>query len=191
MKERKTAIAVLIGCLVVMLATVAAGCAKDAEEEDETEVQLSFVNEEYIVSGVGKPFVDVASEFVPEEGNLYASVLTALETPIEEGLVSMLSSDYKINSVLLFFGGTVMIDFSSEGLSGSSMQEYLLISQIVRTLCLTFDNIKEVQFTVDGSAAESLMGHMSIEDPYFLATYTDENGDTEYVVEIAAKPAGT
>lgn len=183
MREKKAGIIVLIGCLVVMIATLAAGCAKDAEEEDLSEIQLSFVNEEYVLSGTGKPFVDVELAFVPEETDPYGSVLSALREPAEEGLVSMLSGDYKINSAKAFFGGGVLVDFSSEGLVGSSMQEHLLISQIVRTLYLTFDDIRNVQFTVDGKIADTLMGHMSIESPFVLTPYVDEDGEVNYVVE--------
>lgn len=197
MKERKAAIGVLIGCLIVMIATVVAGCAKDAEvdtDADEggmTEIQLSFVNEEYVLSGSGEPFTEVVLEFAPEKGNPYASVLAQLGNPTQEGLSTMLTSAYKINSAQVYFGGIVTVDFSSEGLSGGSMQEYLMISQIVRTLYFTFPAVNGVQFTVDGNMAETLMGHMDITSPYVVTFNEDDPGHTYYDVEMAPKPAGT
>lgn len=177
----------LAGCLVVMVATLAAGCAKDAEEAKEeglSEVQLSFVNEDYVILGEGEPFVDVTVAFVPEENDPYGSVLNALREPSQEGLTSMLSPEYKINSAKAFFGGGILVDFDSEGLSGGSMQEDLLISQIVRTLHLTFDNVRNVQFTVDGNIADSLMGHISIGSPFTLSPFVGEDGEIDYVVQV-------
>ena len=61
-------------------------------------------------------------------------------------LYEVITPDYMINSAKApADGGELTIDFSSEGLNGSSMQEYLLISQLVRSFCLTFDNIYSVQ----------------------------------------------
>ena len=76
----------------------------------------------------------------------YDLVLSALREPVGDGLVSMLSDDYTINGAKMPLGGSeVTVDFSSKGLNGGSMQEYLLISQIVRSLCMTFDDIRSVQ----------------------------------------------
>ena len=96
----------------------------------------------------------------------------------------MFLPEYVINSAQRPLGGSeITVDFASDGLNGSSMQEYLLISQIVRSLCLTFDSIETVRFTIDGGMAETLMGHMEIISPYMLQAYTDENGEINYTVE--------
>lgn len=182
MTNKKTSKVVLICCLVVMLATLIVGCAKD-EEEEVSEVQLSFINEQYILDGGGEAFAQITIGLVLEKTNEYGSALAALREP-PEGYESMLASNLVINSASASSDGvTVTVDFSSKGLSGSSMQEDLLISQIVRTLCLNFGSITYVQFTVDGKVVETLMGHSKADEPYFLQEYIGENGDTQYTVQ--------
>lgn len=187
MNVKKIGIVVLAGCLMVTAATLAAGCKKDEQPEQPTnpnELRLTFIDEEYVLSGMGEPFIEVTLEIEPESELTYATVFSALREPAEEGHVSMLLPEYKINHAQLPLGGSeITVDFSSDGLNGSSMQEYLLISQIVRSLCMTFENIQTVQFTVDGSMAETLMGHMGIMSPYMLQAYVDENGEIDYTVE--------
>ena len=45
------------------------------------------------------------------------------------------------------------------------MQEDFTIAQIVNTL-LELDHIDKVQFLIDGKKAETLMGHISITEPF-------------------------
>ncbi len=184
MAKKKTAVAVLIGCIVVMLATLAAGCAKDEEEEEASDVHLSYANEEYVVSGSGEAYIDVATEMVLTEGSEVLSVLTALRAPVEETYLTMLTENIVINSAdLSESGDTVTVDLASTGLNGGSLQEELLIGQIVRTICLTFDSVTYVQFTVDGQIAETFMGHMEADEPFYLLEYLDEGGQTKYTVQ--------
>ena len=184
MAKKKTAVAVLIGCIVVMIATLAAGCAKDEEEEEASDVHLSYSNEEYVVSGSGEAFVDVSAKMVLEEGSEVLSVLTALREPTEETYLTMLAENIVINNAdLSESGDTVTVDFASAALNGGSLQEELLVGQIVRTICLSFDNVTYVQFTVDGQIAETLMGHMEADEPFYLQEYIDEGGQTKYTVQ--------
>lgn len=184
MKAKKAGIVVLIGCLAVMVATLAAGCAKDAEEEAD-EVHLSYANEEYVISGSGEAFAEVTDQMVLEEGSEYFSVLAALRQPAEEGHFTMLADNIVINSaVLADTGDTVVVDFAQAGLNGGSLQEELLVGQIVRTLCLTFGDITYVRFTVEGQTVETLMGHMEADEPFYLQEYVDENGELRYTVQM-------
>ncbi|NCB41915.1 MAG: hypothetical protein EOM59_04780 [Clostridia bacterium] len=210
MKLKKIGMLLLLGSLIVIIFALSAGCAKETGAEELSEAVLTFVSKEYVetggageplvefqdecrttqyvLSGDGNPFIDVLRDFTPEKDNQYASVLAELQTTGSDDLLSMLSSGYIINSAQVISGdGMVIVDFSSEGLSGSSMQEYLLISQIVRTLCLSFENVNSVQFTVDGEVVETLMGHMMISSPFELKSYVDENGETYYSVEAAVR----
>lgn len=184
MKAKKAGIVVLIGCLAVMVATLAAGCAKDAEEED-SEVHLSYANQEYVISGSGEAFSEISDQMVLEEGSEYFSVLAALRQPPEEAYLTMLTDDIAINSAVLSDSeDTVVVDFAQAGLNGGSLQEELLVGQIVRTLCLTFGNITYVQFTVEGQTVESLMGHMEADEPFYLQEYVNENGELVYTVQM-------
>lgn len=183
MKTKKTALAILLACLAVMVATVAAGCSQDAEEES-TETQLSFISQTYVQTGQGEPFVEEGRVLDFSEGDPYLLTLEALREP-PEGLATVLGEDYKIQSVRISaIGRSALVDFSSEGLSGGSMEEELLIAQIVRTLMINFPGISSVQFTVDGKLTDTLMGHLSVELPYTLETYEDADGSTHYSVVV-------
>ena len=56
------------------------------------------------------------------------------------------------------------VNFSSENLHGGSLQEMLLVNQIVKTLT-ALPGIDQVQFLVDGEKRETLMGHLSTDEP--------------------------
>jgi spore germination protein GerM len=59
---------------------------------------------------------------------------------------------------------TAYVNFSSENLYGGSLQEMSVISQVVMTLT-ELPGIEQVQFLVDGSVRETLMGHDVIQEP--------------------------
>jgi hypothetical protein len=190
MRTKKTAIVVLVACLAVMVATVATGCKKDAEEEP-AEIQLSFVTEEYVVTGQGEPFVEEGRAVDTSGDDPYMAVLEALREP-PEGMATVLKEDYKILSVRVsLIGRSAIVDLSSEGLSGGSMEEELLISQIVRTLMLNFPGISSIQFTVDGFLTDTLMGHLSADQPFTLESYEDAAGNIQYSVEIVENSGST
>ena len=183
MRTKRTAIAVLVACLTVMAATIAAGCSKDAEEEP-AEIQLSFVTEAYVLTGQGEPFVEEGRALDTSGDDAYRVVLDALREP-PEGMTTVLKEEYKILSVRVSpIGRSAMVDLASEGLSGGSMEEELLISQIVRTLMLNFQDIGSVQFTVDGSLTDTLMGHLGVDRPFTLEPYEDADGNIKYSVEV-------
>lgn len=76
--------------------------------------------------------------------------------------------DYKINYITRDVN-QVIVDFSSKNLKGSILQERLLIGQIVHTLTQSFDEVESVVFTVDGEAAETLMGNVNIQSAFTSA----------------------
>lgn len=59
---------------------------------------------------------------------------------------------------------TAYVNFSSQELYGGSLEETLLIEQVVRTLT-GLPDINQVQFLVDGEPSETLMGHYGVESP--------------------------
>ncbi len=182
MRSRKSAVVILVACLAVMVATIAAGCSKDAEEDSE-EIQLSFIAEEYVLTGQGEPFVQDSRALDTSGEDRYMVVLEALrEAP--ERMETVLKEDYRIQSVQVSVTArSATVDFASEGLSGGSMEEELLIAQIVRTLLLNFQSISSVQFTVDGAVTDTLMGHLAIDQPFMLTSFTDDSGNIQYNVE--------
>ena len=60
----------------------------------------------------------------------------------------------------------VVIMLIVRNLTGSAVEEQLLISQIVETLMQSYDEVQSVSFTVDGEEAETLMGHVDITESF-------------------------
>ena len=142
------------------------------EPEETTEktqdVVLYFGNNEYILSG------DEKFEWMLTEER---TVTYGPEMSLEEAIVRELmagpedtekmSTSFPQNLELISvetLDGTAYVNFKGENLHGGSMQESYIISQTVESLG-GLDYVDRVQFLVDGEKAESLMGHMSIEEP--------------------------
>lgn len=140
---------------------------------DETEVTLYYVNNEYIETGD-----DSLQKLVPEKRTISAGNI-----PLEEAIVKELMKNPEskklstvISSNITLLGvevadKTAFVNFSQEGLYGGSMQEDFTIAQIVNTL-LELDHIDKVQFLIDGKKAETLMGHISITEPFEEPLYS-------------------
>jgi spore germination protein GerM len=176
-KTRK--FAAFIAAALALLSLAACG---DTKTEQGFEAQLFFVSPAYIESGSGEPYVLETRELEPSEKNQYLAVLDELRAP-GDGAETALSGFIEIRSVRSsIFGGTLTVDFSSNNLSGSSMEEDLLIGQIVRTLILSYPGVETVQFTVDGLLAETLMGHIGILDAFRLDQADDGQGGTVYTL---------
>ena len=95
---------------------------------------------------------------------LYAKALKCLREknlPADMEAGTAFKNQYKINYISESCG-EVTVDFSSRNLTGTEMEERLLIAQIVGTLTGSFEEVERVFFTVDGETAETLMGHVSI-----------------------------
>ncbi|MDX9917699.1 MAG: GerMN domain-containing protein [Gudongella sp.] len=146
----------------------AEGPAEEPIEDQTVDVLLYFGNNEYIVTG------DEQYERMMEETQeityggdvcLEEAVVRALMAgPEDTELMSTgFTETIKLNSVEVF-DGTAYVDFASDGLHGGSMQESYIISQVVMSLT-NLDSVDSVMFLVDGQEAETLMGHISIEEP--------------------------
>ena len=81
-----------------------------------------------------------------------------------DDLVTIIPKNLKLLNVEVI-NGTAFLDFSKEGLNGSSLEEYFTIKQIVDSL-FELDNIEKVQFLVEGEKVESLMGHIGVSEPF-------------------------
>jgi len=136
------------------------------DREREQEVTLFFPNQEYIQTGrADLPMLkEVKRTVEAKDENLVAKVLAELrKPPAEKGFTTALHDELKILTARQE-DRRAYVDFSSENLYGGSLQETLLVHQIVRTLT-ALPGIDEVQFLVEGEKRESLMGHISTDEP--------------------------
>ncbi len=183
MKQKRVLLIML--CAVLALSMFGfTGCSKgsDTEEpggsgevaEQDYRVTLFFANEEYLAIGDEslEKFMVYESEITSKPGDAYMDALELLKTSPEEGYSTVISDQIKFNDVYLE-GDTVFVDFDSNGLNGGSLEETFLISQIVNTLINSFDEVKQVQFLVDGEAAESLMGHVDTAAAFTKDLFTE------------------
>lgn len=151
----------------------------DAGEEEEDEVvdpepetsqetvTLHFVNEEYVITGDESLEKIITEEREVEYGDLSLEEVIVRELmagPKEEGLNTLIPDYVELLGVEVE-DGTAFVDFAGEGLSGGSMQESFTIRQIVDSLT-ELDSVDRVQFLIDGQKAESLMGHITITEPF-------------------------
>jgi germination protein M len=181
--------AISFGLIMVMiLGTVAfAGCGEEEEQvpqepkEPKTTsytVNLYYANDEYVETGdesLPKFLVEQKTIEISKDENLYLSLLKSLSNVPKDGMSTMITENVHFNDVYISEEDreTIVVDVSSEGLSGGSLGESLFIGQIVETL-LNNETLSEmgevvptkVQFLVDGEVAESLMGHIDAMEPF-------------------------
>jgi len=182
---KKKSVLLILLCAVLALAMFGfTGCSKDSDTEEPDgsgevaeqnyRVTLFFANEEYVATGDEslEKFMVYESEMASKPGYAYMDALELLKTSPEEGYSTVISDQIKFNDVYLE-GDTVFVDFDSNGLNGGSLEETFLISQIVNTLINSFDEVKQVQFLVDGEAAETLMGHVDTAAPFTKDLFTE------------------
>ncbi|MBZ2174758.1 GerMN domain-containing protein [Schnuerera sp. xch1] len=134
---------------------------------DEVEVTLYFANKEYVETGDESLEKLIAEKRTVEYGDtsLEETVVKELiKGPESEELSTIIPQSINLLGIEIA-DGTAFVNFSQEGLYGGSMQEGFTISQIVNSL-LELDSVDRVQFLIDGEKAESLMGHISIMDPF-------------------------
>lgn len=172
--KRKRILFILL-CVVLIFGMVGlTGCGKgqgsdgpDIPEDQSYQITLFFANEKYIATGDEslEKFMVYQSELTSRPGDVYLDALELLKNPPEEGYSTVITDSIKFNDVYLK-GDTAFVDLDSNGLNGGSLDETFLISQIVDTLTNTFSEIKQVQFLVDGEAAETLMGHVDASEPF-------------------------
>ena len=169
---------VVLTCLILVLGMFGlTGCGADSDKtepgneievtEQDYRVALFFANEEYVALGDEslEKYMVYESEITSMPGDAYFDALELLKTIPEEGYGTLITDKIKFNDVYLD-GDTVYVDLDSNGLSGGSLEESYLVGQVVNTLINSFDEVKQVQFLIDGEVRESLMGHIDATSPF-------------------------
>lgn len=138
------------------------------EKTQEADVVLYFGNNEYVLTGDEK-----LEHMLTENRTLSYGPQVCLEEAIIRALMDGPEDTEKMStgfptSVELIgvetLDGTSYVNFKSHGLNGGSMEESYIINQTVSSLGgLAY--VDRVQFLVDNQEVESLMGHISIEEP--------------------------
>ena len=89
-----------------------------------------------------------------------------LENPTEEDLTKIFPKGAKIKSINLE-GDIAVVDLDgsiTKNFVGGSTGEEFLINSVVETLT-EFNEVKQVQFLIDGHEVETLAGHMDLSEP--------------------------
>ena len=131
---------------------------------------MAVVNPQFLLKGKADQILLTVDTEVKGSGRaeLYLNTLNALQESRlkgKDGVATAFRDDYTVINVNEK-KGDVIVDFSSRNLTGSAVEEQLLISQIVETLMQSYDEVKSVSFTVDGEEAETLMGHVDITESF-------------------------
>ncbi len=138
----------------------------DPEPQDEiVEVTLYYMNQEYIMTGNEEleKLISIKKEVAIGEKPIEEVVIAELQKKPEDDKLSSSLEGLKVLSVETA-ENTAYVNFSSDKLSGGSLQEMGVIAQVVMSLT-ELPGIEQVQFLVDGSVRESLMGHAIIQEP--------------------------
>ena len=134
----------------------------------EKEATLYFVNDKYIETGSEDldKFIPLEVKIEIKDGKIAESIIHALIAGpnAKDGLSTGIPKNLKLIDVNLK-DKILLVNLSSEGLNGGSLEEELLIGQIVNSL-LELDNVEGVKFLVDGEETESLMGHFDATETY-------------------------
>lgn len=188
MKKNPLKISLIILILCLLLVTII-GCSKNRVDPPETindppnsqeegdmvidpepegqvvDIVLYFVNEEYVLTGSDKlkKILPIEREVTVGEKSLESIVLSELQKKPDDPNMSTVLENIKILSVDTA-ENIAYVNLSGEKLSGGSLQEDLVLHQIVYSLTELKD-IEAVQILVDGSKRETLMGHFLIEEP--------------------------
>ena len=181
MKRFTSFLLIMMLVLASMFSMTACMSNEEDLEENDHQLKLYFINNEYVETGettVGAlvlyegVYIDLLEE--GEEGyneetkeQTYTSAITNLwEVPAElPNAMTLVTEDILFHGVTVE-DGVAYVDICSEDLTqGGSMEETLFISQVVETLVNSFDEIEKVQFMVDGEIVETLMGHCYVAEP--------------------------
>ena len=185
----------LVIMLVLVMGLVVVGCGNDngaaqgigpgpgnglgshiGEDEIVFIVALGYVCNQYVETGTydGHPLVFFPNQMMfARDGDQYFTLLDYRLRNTPEGVHragTIIDDRVQFNSVTVR-GGTAYVDIVGDGLHGSSLEESLLISQIVSSLVVSFEEIERVQFLVDGEVAETLMGHIDVSEPFERGIY--------------------
>lgn len=134
----------------------------------EKEATLYFVNDKYIETGNDDldKFIPLEAKIEVKDGAIAESIVHALIAGPngKEGVSTGIPQNLKLLGLNLK-DNIMYVDLSSEGLNGGSLEEELLIGQVVNSL-LELDNVSGVKFLVDGEETDSLMGHFDAKEVY-------------------------
>ena len=131
----------------------------------EKEITLYFSNNEYIMTGDESLdiIISVKKKVMVGENPIEEIVVKELQNEPEDDKLTTSLANIEILSV-----DTVekiaYVNISSKDLSGGSLSETLILQQLVYSLT-ELEEVEAVQILVDGSKRESLMGHISIQEP--------------------------
>lgn len=136
-----------------------------------------LINQMFLSTGKGEIILEVETEAAGSgRTELYMAALELLrerKLPDDREAATAFQNEFRINHITEA-DGEVVVDFSSRRLTGTEEQERMLIAQIVGTLMKSFDEVRAVSFTVDGEAAETLMGHVDITGSFTQMPELDE-----------------
>jgi len=134
-------------------------------EDEIVTVKLYFANQEYIITGDENldRIIAVEREIKPEKKSIEEVILEELKNEPEDEQLTTIVEKINVLSVETV-GNTVYVNLSGENLYGGSLEESLILQQIVLSLT-ELERIEQVQFLVDGGKRETLMGHILIEEP--------------------------
>lgn len=141
----------------------------EPEENYTKEVTLYFANNDYVETGNEEYdwLIEEKREINFEGTTLEEAVVRELmKGPVDtENMSTGFPSTVKLIDVKVDENKTCYVNFAQDGLYGGSMEESYIIAQVVNSL-VGLDSVDRVQFLIDGKPAETLMGHISIEEPF-------------------------
>ena len=139
---------------------------QDQEKSAAAEPKELMVNVYYPRSD-GTGLVAVCRTVSTEKDDKYTAAMKSLLTGTKEkGQTNVFPKKAKLRSVVVK-DGIATVDFSKElqtNFSGGSTGEEMLIGSIVNTLT-DFPEVQKVSILIDGSAVETLSGHMDLSEP--------------------------
>ena len=139
---------------------------QDKEKSAAAEPKELMVNVYYPRSD-GTGLVAVHRTVSTEKDDKYTAAMKSLLTGTKEkGQTNVFPKKAKLRSVVVK-DGIATVDFSKElqtNFSGGSTGEEMLIGSIVNTLT-DFPEVQKVSILIDGSAVETLSGHMDLSEP--------------------------
>ena len=173
MRMKKWILLLLIGTLILVGMTGCTDSGKGSETESQAldyPVKLYFASTVFVMEGQdgenGELMSPMESTVSAVPGGQYIAALNALKLPPEdEAYSTVISENIHFLNAEVDNSGVARVDISSENLDGGSLTEILFVDQVVYTLTQSFEEVKSVQFLVDGKEAESLMGHVETSVP--------------------------